>query len=205
MTTALLERPERPAVTDASGGGGPARRAVLRWAWRLFRREWRQQLLVLALITVAVAATIVGAGIGADTPPSARAGFGTANHLVTVPGSDPHLAADIAAIKAHFGTVDVIENQSLATGSVQGAQLRAQDPKGSYGRPMLALVSGRYPAGAGEVTVSSQLASTFNLHVGDLWPAAGRTWRVVGRAENPQNLLDSFALVTPGQLPSPTT
>ncbi len=36
------------------------RRAVLRWAWRLFRREWRQQLLVLALLTVAVAAAVAG-------------------------------------------------------------------------------------------------------------------------------------------------
>ena len=31
-----------------SGNGGlGARRAVLRWAWRMFRREWRQQILVL--------------------------------------------------------------------------------------------------------------------------------------------------------------
>jgi putative ABC transport system permease protein len=35
-----------------------ARRAVIRWAVRLLRREWRQQLLILALITVAVAATV---------------------------------------------------------------------------------------------------------------------------------------------------
>jgi hypothetical protein len=34
-------------------GGIPARRAVFRWGWRLFRREWRQQLLVLGLLTVA--------------------------------------------------------------------------------------------------------------------------------------------------------
>jgi hypothetical protein len=33
-----------------------ARRAMLRWGWRLFRAEWRQQILVLALLTVAVAA-----------------------------------------------------------------------------------------------------------------------------------------------------
>jgi hypoxanthine phosphoribosyltransferase len=31
-------------------GGIPARRAVFRWGWRLFRREWRQQLLVLGLL-----------------------------------------------------------------------------------------------------------------------------------------------------------
>jgi hypothetical protein len=40
---------ERPADTGKASGGMAARRAVIRWAWRLFRREWRQQLLVLAL------------------------------------------------------------------------------------------------------------------------------------------------------------
>ena len=39
----------------------PARRAVVRWALRLLRREWRQHLLVVALITVAVAAALFGA------------------------------------------------------------------------------------------------------------------------------------------------
>jgi hypothetical protein len=29
----------------ARDGGAPARRAVVRWGVRLFRREWRQQLL----------------------------------------------------------------------------------------------------------------------------------------------------------------
>jgi putative ABC transport system permease protein len=188
VSTALRQR---PAELGAGNGGGPARRAVVRWAWRLFRREWRQQLLVLALLTVAVAATILGAAVGANTPPPRNAGFGTASHLVTLPGGDPHLAADIAAIEQGFGTVDVIENQMLATGLVQGAQLRAQDPDGRYGRPMLALVSGHYPAGPNQVAMTSELAATFNLHVGDVWQEAGRALRVVGVVENPQNLLDS--------------
>src|SRR5271155_4721114 len=50
-STAVLERPRRAL---ARNGGVPARRAVVRWAWRLLRHEWRQQLLILALITVAV-------------------------------------------------------------------------------------------------------------------------------------------------------
>jgi putative ABC transport system permease protein len=54
--TALI-RP-RPGTGN---GGIPARRAVFRWGWRLFRREWRQQLLVLGLLALAVAATIWGA------------------------------------------------------------------------------------------------------------------------------------------------
>ena len=46
----------------------PARRAVIRWAVRLLRREWRQQLLILALITVAVGATVVGSAVATTTP-----------------------------------------------------------------------------------------------------------------------------------------
>jgi len=197
--TAVLGRP-----TETGGrGGAAARRAVMRWAWRLFRREWRQQLLVLTLITVAVAVTIFGAAIGTNTPLPANGGFGSANTLVTLPGSDPRLTADIAAIRAHFGPVDVIENQTFATGLVQGAQLRAQNPGGAFGRPMLALVSGHYPHGAGQVAMSGPLAATYRAGIGGIWRSGGRAWRVVGLVENPQNLLDDFALVAPGQLAAP--
>jgi putative ABC transport system permease protein len=199
MTTALRER-----LAQTTGGGVPARRAVTRWALRLFRREWRQQLLVMVLIMVAVAATIFGAAIGTNTPLPANGGFGTANTLVNLPGNDPRLTADIAALKAHFGPVDVIENQTFATGLVQGAQLRAQNPDGAFGRPMLALVSGHYPHGADQVAMSSPLASTYRVGIGDIWRSGGRAWRVVGLVENPQNLLDDFALVSPGQVAAPS-
>jgi putative ABC transport system permease protein len=194
----------RPAEADVRDGGAPARRAVVRWAWRLYRHEWRQQLLVLALITVAVAATILGAGIAVNTPPPSNAGFGTGDHLVTLPGSDPHLAADIAGLKAHFGTIDVIENENFANGTVQGGQLRLQNPDGPYGSPMLALDAGHYPIGAGEVAMTAGLAYTFNLIVGDVWHEAGHALRVVGLVENPQNLLDNFALVASERLVSPS-
>jgi putative ABC transport system permease protein len=53
--TAVTERPAQ----RMPNGDVPARRAVIRWAIRLLRRAWRQQLLILALITVAVGATVV--------------------------------------------------------------------------------------------------------------------------------------------------
>jgi putative ABC transport system permease protein len=196
--TAVLDRPTE------TGGGVPARRAVLRWALRLFRREWRQQLLVLTLITVAVAATIFGAALGTNLPLPANTGFGSANALVNLPGNDPHLASKIAALRAHFGAVEVIENQVFATGLVTGAQLRAQNPDGAYGRPMLALVRGHYPHGSGEVDLTSGLASAFRAGIGSTWHIDGRALRVTGIVENPQNLLDTFALVAPGQVTRPT-
>ena len=59
---------DRPAAPRAPNGGVAARRAVIRWALRLLRREWRQQLLILALIMVAVAATVVGSAVATTTP-----------------------------------------------------------------------------------------------------------------------------------------
>src|SRR5271170_1836547 len=94
----------------ARDGGVPARRAVIRWGLRLFRREWRQQLLVFGLLTVAVAAMIMGSAVATAAPgqPS-EATFGTATAMITLPGSDPRLAADVAAIARRHGAVDVIE------------------------------------------------------------------------------------------------
>src|SRR5215475_8923312 len=192
-------------ASAASDGGSAARRAVMRWAWRLFRREWAQQFAVLVLIVAAVAATVLGAAVATNTPPAANAGFGTADHLVALPGGDPRLADNIAALRQHFGAVDVIDGQVLPTGLAQAAELRAQDPKGPFGRPMLSLESGRFPTAAGEIAMTHQLAVTFGAHVGGTWTNGGTQYRVVGVVENPQDLLDNFALLPPGQLRSPTT
>ena len=181
---------------------------MVRWAWRLFRREWRQQLLVLALITAAVAVTILGAGVATNAPPPAGATFGGANHAITLPGTDPHLAADIASITAQISPgspAQVIEQQNLATGSVNPVELRAENPVGPFGPVTLALVAGRYPAGAGQVALTPQVASLYDTGIGRSWHAAGRVWHVVGLVQNPANLLDEFALVAPGQLPTPTS
>ncbi|MEZ0108557.1 putative ABC transport system permease protein [Catenulispora sp. EB89] len=194
------ERADRPPR-----GGRPAKRAVRRWAWRLFRREWRQQILVLALITTAVAVTTLGGAILTNAPVPPTSTFGTASHQVVLEGDggSAALAADIDAVRTHFGGVDVIENQDIATGAKGGAQLRSQDPNGLYGNPLLALRSGHWPTGAGQTALTANLASQLGLHVGDTWHAAGHDYAVVGTVENPWNLGDAFALVAPGALTGP--
>ena len=208
---AVSVRPRRRGSTRAAGcagagnGGVPARRAVIRWAWRLLRREWRQQLLILALITVAVAATFVGSAVATNTPPPAGAGFGTATDMATL-GPEPRpVRAEIAALAHRFGRVDVIENQTIPVpGSVLTYSLRAQNPHGPFGQPMLSLASGHYPAGPGQVALTSGVASELHLGIGDTWRGAGAARRVVGIVANPQNLLDEFALVAPGQVSAPS-
>jgi putative ABC transport system permease protein len=202
VSVALREPPD----LAAGAGGIGARRAVIRWGWRLFRREWRQQLLVLGLLTVAVAVTIWGAStvtnVALQNPNYPT--FGTAAVQVTLPGSDPHLAADIAAVAGRWGPADVIENQDIANGTTQPVQLRAENPHGHYNSPMLGLVSGTSPAGPGQVALTSQVATLYGVHVGGSWRAAGATWRVTGIVQDPSNLADEFALVDPGQVAHPS-
>jgi putative ABC transport system permease protein len=195
-----------PDLDTDAGSGIVARRAVARWGWRLFRREWRQQLLVLSLLTVAVAATILGtsAVTNVSLPNPDYATFGTAAVQVTLPGTDPQLAADIATIAGRWGPADLIESQSIATGTTQPVQLRAENPRGHYNSPLLGLVSGGYPAGPGQVALTSGVAEEYRAHVGGTWQAAGMTWRVTGIVQNPSNLADEFALAAPGQVPHPS-
>ncbi len=203
MSIALREPPD----LAADGGSGlVARRAVVRWGWRLFRREWRQQLLVLGLLSVAVAATIWGASVVTNTqlPNPNYATLGTAAASVTLPGTDPHLTADIATIQDHWGPADRIEDQKIATGTTQSVQLRAENPHGHYNSPLLGLVSGTYPAGPGQVALTSQVEALYDTHVGGTWLAAGTTWRVTGIVQDPSNLSDEFALVAPGQVRHPS-
>jgi putative ABC transport system permease protein len=189
----------------ARDGGGPARRAVIRWGVRLFRREWRQQLLVSGLLTVAVAAMVMGAAVAAAAPGHpGEATFGTATAMITLPGSDPGLAAGIAAIRHRYGEVDVIDNENLSTGTTQDVQLRAEDPHAAFGSPMLALVAGRYPAAPGQVALTGAVADLYGVGRGGVVRLAGRSWRVTGIVQNPGNLLDEFALVEPGLVTDPT-
>jgi putative ABC transport system permease protein len=210
MSVDVLEYPVTGSGGRSTTGGVPARRAMIRWAWRLFKREWRQQLLILLLVVAAVAAIVVGATVATNTPPPHDAGYGTASDLATFAGSgkqspDPHsVGAQITALQHRFGTVQVIENQTLhVPGSTQTYQLRSQDPNGPYGGPMLQLLSGRYPTGPDEVALTTGLASDLHLSVGDTWSEGGK--RVVGIVQNPQSLLDAFALVVPGQVTHPTS
>ncbi len=94
--------------------------------------------------------------------------------------------------------------QRIATGTTQSAQLRAEKPHGHFNAPLLSLVSGAYPAGPGQVALTSQLATLYGAHVGGTWRAAGTTWRVTGIVQDPSNLADEFALVAPGQVRHPS-
>jgi putative ABC transport system permease protein len=190
----------------ASDGGVRARRAIIRWALRLYRREWRQQILVLALLTVAVAATILGASAAYNTASaSTDAEFGTANYFIRFEPPDADmLRTSVATAEESFGTIDVITHWFVRIpGSVERLEYRTQDPWGAFSAPMLALRDGHYPENAGEVAVTDGVADTFELDIGSVFALDGTERAVVGVVENPSDLGANFALVMPADGNSP--
>jgi putative ABC transport system permease protein len=192
-------------MSASIGGGFAARRAVVRWAWRLLRRDWRQQILVLVLLTVAVAAAVTGAAAVYNVAPSANGEFGGANVRIEFDGRDPRaLAAGVTAARRQFGTIDVIAHRSAPIpGSADNVDLRAQDPHGPYSGPMLRLRAGRYPVARDEVAVTDGVAAMFQAGVGATFALDGHRRTVVGMVENPGFLGDEFVLVPPAHADPP--
>jgi putative ABC transport system permease protein len=189
----------RTALGGPKNGGVAARRAVIRWAGRMFRREWRQQLLVVTLLTVAVMAAIGSITIAYNAVPADDGDFGSANQLLMFDGSEPReLEAGLDAAKRQFGTIDVIGHRSVTVpGSVETVDYRSQAPGGTYGDDLLALRRGSYPTTPKQVAVTDAIADLLRLDIGSTLTLDGRRRTVVGIVENPRKLSDEFALVSP--------
>ena len=111
VVAGVVRRPpgcNEPAA--AARGGLPAREAVLRWSLRMFRREWRQQILICLLVAVAVATTILGARahLGRPGAPERRLRHGepagASSRAMT--RTSPQ---ELGALRAHFGPLGVID------------------------------------------------------------------------------------------------
>ena len=183
---------------DRHDGGVPARRAIVRWAGRLFRREWRRHLLILSLLTVTVAMAVAAMCAAYKlAPASAQADFGTANNAFLFDHPDPAtLPAKIEHANDWFGRVDAIGHRDVAVpGTPATVDMRTQDVDGPFGGPMLRLRSGRYPTAAQEVAATPWVMSTMGIDIGDTLQLDGGQWTVVGSVENPSDLGDRFVLL----------
>src|SRR4051812_9225560 len=193
MTSTLAPPPSAaPAAPPPPRSRRAGRRAIRRWAWRLLRREWRQQILILALLVVAVAGTTVGLGLIANVQGSGQSVFGSARTRMDVAQPASHLRADIAAAKQALGPVEVIEHENVPVpGSVTPVEVRARDrgpggasappggarpraPRAVAGARMRPLVSGSPPAGAGRGALGSPGVVTGGLKVGAVGRVHGR-------------------------------
>ncbi len=195
--SAMLQ--DRPVVPGSVSGGTAGRRVLTRWARRLLRREWRQQILVLALLALTVGAASFGVPAAYNVASLPGPQFGSAGYLLQFAGaSQKAMTADIAAARKAFGSIQVIGRQFVPVpGSTQDVEYRALSPDGPYSGPMLALVQGHYPSGAGQVAVTSGVAQTLQVHIGSVLSLPGHHQRVTGIVENPSDLNDQFALVPP--------
>jgi putative ABC transport system permease protein len=195
----------RVALGGPRMGGVAARRALIRWAGRMFRREWRQQLLVVALLTVAVTAAIGSITIVYNTAPADNAEHGSANYLLWFDGSRPEtLEAELASTERQFGTIERIGHRSVAVpGSVETLDFRAQDPHGAFGSELLAVRRGSYPTGPRQVAVTDGVAKLLRVGLGSTLALDGGRRTVVGIVENPRKLSDEFALVSPSSAGAP--
>ncbi|HEY1618395.1 MAG TPA: ABC transporter permease [Streptosporangiaceae bacterium] len=190
---------DRAVLRGQASGGTAGRRVVIRWARRLLRREWRQQMLVLALLVLTVGAASFGVAAAYNLAPLPSPQLGSADYLLQFAGpGGKAMTADIAAARKAFGSIEVIGHQFVPIpGSAQSVEFRALSPGGPYSGPMLALVQGRYPSGAGQAAVTSGLAQALQVHIGSVLSLPGHHQRVTGIVENPSDLKDQFALVPP--------
>jgi putative ABC transport system permease protein len=194
--SAILQ--DRAILRGPVSGGTAGRRVVIRWARRLLRREWRQQILVLALLVLTVGAASFGVAAAYNLAPLPSPQLGSADYLLQFAGPGNAMTADIAAARKAFGTIEVIGHQFVPIpGSAQSVEFRALSPGGPYSGPVLALVQGHYPSGAGQAAVTSGLAQALQVHIGSALSLPGHHQRVTGIVEDPSDLNDQFALVPP--------
>ncbi|WP_031521716.1 FtsX-like permease family protein [Streptomyces sp. NRRL F-5123] len=186
--------------SGARGGGLAARMAVLRWSWRMLRREWRRQVLLLALLTLTVCAAVCGlAAVHAWVPTPAGTYGPASQRIVLTGGADgAGLPAAVRAARAGLAPVDVVAHRRVPVpGSVDTLDLRAEDPHGPFTAGRLRLVSGRYPAAPGEVALSAPAAGLLGARAGGAVTLGGQRFAVTGTVENPGLLGDTFSLAAP--------
>ena len=164
----------------------------------MFRREWRQQLLVVTLLTVAVAAAVGSITIAYNTSPADNAELGSADHLLRFDGSRSARAARRASPRPRSRS-GRRRSSATARWPSPAASRRStsarRTPDGAYGGELLALRRGRYPTGPREVAVTDGVAELLRLELGSTLALDGRRRTVVGIVENPRKLSDEFALV----------
>ena len=191
---------QRSALGGRRNGGVAARRAVVRWATRMFRRDWR-----------AAAPSLPRSSSSPSLPRSAASRSPTTRFPPTTatsarrtkcsrfdPSDPQKLQTALDSARESFGTVDVIGHHSVSVpGSVETLDYRSQTPDGTYTGELLALRSGSYPQEPGEVAVTDGAAESLRLEIGSTLALDGQRRTVVGIVENPSKLSDEFALVSP--------
>ena len=197
------------AVVSADRRPGPARRAVVRWAWRMFRREWRQQLARARLLTVAVAAAVAGSAMAMNAatpsrrPSSAPPARMPASTATTRPRPRPASPPPAQRFGAARGDRPHLRRRARVGRAARPP--RPRTPTGTSATRCSALLDGRYPTAAGEVALTDGAADAARRRAS----AAGRRSRRARRRSSAwsrtrPSSTDQFALVARSDATAPT-
>ena len=165
------------------------------------RRDWRQQVLTLLLLIVAVGAAVTGSAMAVNSDADGSAFFGNADKMILIDGDDPAtVAAAISAATERYGVVEAVWMSPIAVpGSSEVVAHWAMRPDGALTEPLLAVLDGRYPAGSDEAALTDEAADLFGAALGDEIDVEGATYTVVGLVENPGDLGHDFVLTLPDE------
>ena len=182
--------------------GAPGRRAL--GVSRLFRRDWRQHLLILSLLTVAIAAAVGFSVRRVQRRSGSRASPSSATPTTGSGSTTPirrRCSRSSTRRTAWFGEIDAIGHRPVPLpGTVKQIDYRSQQPDGPFGKPLLRLRAGRYPVADDEVAVTNSVAEDVGTSIGSTIDLDGVSRNVVGIVENPSKLGDDFVLLPPSAL-----
>lgn len=166
-------------------------RALLRrWNRRVLRREWRQYVVIFALLASGVALSVGGVVAAHNLVEPPEAEFGNGTFAVWADDAEPLEAALVTAGLPH-GRID--EATVAVAGTTQRIRARAIDPTNPIVDPLLSLLDGRWPDTDTELAVSDD--AILDVTVGDTVVLSDGVRRsVVGLVENPTDLDDEFVL-----------
>lgn len=183
-----------------------ALRALLRVEWRAARRQRGRAGLVLALVTVPVAAMVGGSALletVRETPEERRAAvLGGAALRIEVENEEeqlrlaPELPQNARVTSLAHGRARLVHGArelDTATLALEGRELGP----GGLLTGLLELVEGRAPLAADELALSPALAEALAATLGERVELDGRAHVVCGVVRRPEELRGELALVTP--------
>lgn len=180
----------------------------MRWVARTIRVEWRQHLLVIAMVGfgIVVATLLVSSLVRSQTPQARWDGDAAGEVRLFAGGSDPvaydELQTRVEALHAEFPDTSV---EVSGRRGRDGVTLMSADPEASLVAVNYELLEGRWPQ-EGETALTPRAVDLLSVVVGESvllggsYPLGGRNRIVVGVWENPNNLDLSAGLVAPADL-----
>ncbi len=164
------------------------RKFVWRWSWRMVRKELRQYLVILTMLTIGVATAVTGILVAHNMTEPPGALYGNGQIQADTPEPDA-MAQQLQAAGIDYG---IVERATVVRDGRAGViNLRAADPTNSITEPLFSLLEGRWPADDGEVALTDRVFAD-QPAIGATVQLDGRTVEVVGMVEDPNRLSDEF-------------